>query len=71
MAERNYSLAETFRVLLNDKKYTSIRDVLVTMEPQDVAAILEEMEEAKLPLLFRLLPREEASESFVEMDPEL
>ena len=40
MAERNYSLAETFRVLLNDKKYTSIRDVLVTMEPQDVAAIL-------------------------------
>ena len=71
MAERNYSLAETFRVLLNDKKYTSIRDVLVTMEPQDVAAILEEMEEAKLPLLFRLLPKEEAAETFVEMDPEL
>ncbi len=71
MAEHNYSLAETFRSLLNAKKYTSIRDVLVTMEPQDVAAILEEMEEEKLPLLFRLLPKEEAAETFVEMDPEL
>ena len=71
MAELKHSLAETFRVLLNDKKYTSIRDVLVTMEPQDVAAVLEEMEEAKLPLLFRLLPKEEAAETFVEMDPEL
>ena len=71
MAELKLSLAETFRVLLNEKKYTSIRDVLVTMEPQDVAAILEEMEEAKLPLLFRLLPKEEAAETFVEMDPEL
>ena len=71
MAELKLSLAETFRVLLNEKKYTSIRDVLVTMEPQDVAAILEEMEETKLPLLFRLLPKEEAAETFVEMDPEL
>ena len=71
MAEHNYSLAETFRSLLNAKKYTSIRDVLVTMEPQGVAAILEEMEEEKLPLLFRLLPKEEAAETFVEMDPEL
>ena len=71
MVEHNYSLAETFRSLLNAKKYTSIRDVLVTMEPQDVAAILEEMEEEKLPLLFRLLPKEEAAETFVEMDPEL
>ena len=71
MAELKLSLAETFRVLLNEKKYTSIRDVLVTMEPQDVAAILEEMEEEKLPLLFRLLPKEEAAETFVEMDPEL
>ena len=70
MAELKLSLAETFRALLNDKKYTSIRDVLVTMEPQDVAAILEEMEEEKLPLLFRLLPKEEAAETFVEMDPE-
>ena len=71
MAELKYSLAETFRVLLNEKKYTSIRDVLVTMEPQDVAVVLEEMEEEKLPLLFRLLPKEEAAETFVEMEPEL
>ncbi|MBQ6293629.1 MAG: magnesium transporter [Lachnospiraceae bacterium] len=71
MAELKHSLAEMFKSLLNDKKYTSIRDVLVTMEPQDVAAVLEEMEESKLPLLFRLLPKEEAAETFVEMDPEL
>ncbi len=72
MAERgSFSLADTMQVLLDEKKYRSIRDVLVTMNPADVAGILEEIEEEKLPLLFRLLPKEQAAETFVEMDPEL
>ena len=36
----------------------------------DVAAIFEDMPQDKLPLLFRLLPKELAAETFVEMDPE-
>ena len=71
MNETNFSIAATFRVLLEGKKYTSIRDVLVTMNPADIAVVLNEMEEKNLPLLFRLIPKELAAETFVEMEPEL
>ena len=40
------------------------------MNPADIAAIFDELEESKLPLLFRLLPKELAAETFVEMEPE-
>ena len=71
MAENNFSIAAALSSMLEAKRYTSIRDVLVTMNPADVAATLEEMEEGRLPLLFRLLPKEQAAETFVEMEPEL
>ena len=71
MSENSSLLSTTFEELLTAKKYTSIRDVLVTMNPADIAQVLDEVEERSLPLLFRLLPKEQAAETFVEMDPEL
>ena len=71
MAENNFSIAAALSSMLEAKRYTSVRDVLVTMNPADIAATLEEMEEGRLPLLFRLLPKEQAAETFVEMEPEL
>ncbi len=56
--------------MLEDKKYTTARDILTTMNPADIAALLSEVEESKLPMLFRLLPKEEAAQTFVEMEPE-
>ncbi len=70
MAESNFSLAKTFLTLLDDKKYTSLRDLLSTMNPADIAAVFEELNESRLPLLFRLLPKDLAAESFVEMEPD-
>jgi magnesium transporter len=61
---------DTLVKLLNEKKYYSLRDVLNTMNPADIAAIFDELEEARLPLLFRLLPKELAADTFVEMEPE-
>ena len=58
-------------VLLSGKKYSTLKDILVTMNPSDIAAIFEEVEEERIPLLFRLLPKELAAETFVEMEPEL
>ena len=52
------------------KKYSTIRDILVTMNPADIAAVFAGVEPDKLPLLFRLLPKELAAESFVEMESE-
>ena len=56
--------------LLAEKKYPSLRDILVTMNPSDVAGVFDELDKEKIPLLFRLLPKEQAAETFVEMEPD-
>ena len=70
MAEHNVTVESTLDALLGEKKYATIRDILSTMNPADIASVFEEMEEERLPLLFRLLPKELAAEAFVEMEPE-
>lgn len=71
MAEHNVTVESTLEALLNDKKYSTLKDILVTMNPSDIAAVFDELDEERIPLLFRLLPKELAAETFVEMDPEL
>ncbi len=68
MADHSVTMENTLSTLLSDKKYATIRDVLVTMNPADIAAVFSGVETEKLPLLFRLLPKELAAESFVEME---
>ena len=70
MAENTVIMENTLRKLLAEKKYTTLREILITMNPSDVAAIFNEMEEDRLPLLYRLLPKELAADTFVEMDQE-
>ena len=70
MAERNFSVGNTLVKLLDEKKYFSLRDVLTTMNPADIAAVFDELDESRLPLMFRLLPKELAAETFVEMQPD-
>ena len=71
MAERNATLENTIEALTQNKKYTTLRDILITMNPADIAALFDDLEERTLPLLFRLLPKDLAAETFVEMEPEL
>ena len=70
MAEHNVTVESTLTALLSEKKYATIRDILITMNPSDIASIFDELEEERLPLLFRLLPKELAAETFVEMEPD-
>ncbi|MCQ2420781.1 MAG: magnesium transporter [Clostridia bacterium] len=70
MAEHNFSVENTLVLLLDEKKYHSLRDILSTMNPVDIAAVFDELEENRLPLLFRLLPKDLAADTFVEMEPE-
>ncbi len=70
MKERFEIVEQTLVKMLEGKKYATLRDILVTMNPADIAAIFSSLEEEKLPLLFRLLPKELAAETFVEMEPE-
>ena len=70
MAERNVTLEKTMRSLLDDKKYQTLKDILVTLEPADIAAVFGELDKERIPLLFRLLPKELAAETFAELEPE-
>ena len=71
MMQHNLSVAKTIKALLDEKKYQSTKDILLTMNPADIAAIFEELAEERIPLLFRLLPKEAAAETFAELDPRL
>ena len=55
MTERFVLVEKALEKMLEDKKYATLRDILITMNPADIAAIFSSMEEQKLPLLFRLL----------------
>lgn len=70
MAEYTVTFESTLLSLLESKKYSAIKDILATMNGADVAAIFDEIKTGQIPLMFRLLPKELAAETFVEMDPE-
>ena len=70
MQERYLLVEKTVTDLLTAKKYTTLRDILTTMNPTDVAMLFADLEQQQLPLLFRLLPKELAADTFVEMEAE-
>ena len=70
MAERFEIVEQAIVRMLEEKKYSTLRDILATMNPADVAAVFSGLKEQKIPLMFRLLPKNMAAETFVEMDPE-
>lgn len=70
MAERFEIVEKALLTMLEEKKYATLRDILVTMNPSDVAGLFRGLEEKQIPLMFRLLPKELAAETFVEMEPD-
>ena len=70
MAERFEIVEKAVLKMLEDKKYATLRDILVTMNPSDVAGLFDGLEEKQIPLMYRLLPKELAAETFVEMETE-
>ena len=68
MAERFEIVEKALLAMLEDKKYATLRDILVTMNPTDIAGLFVGLEDKQIPLMFRLLPKELAAETFVEME---
>ena len=56
--------------LIESKKYKELKETISTINPYDLAVLIEEMPEKNIILLFRLLPKDLAAETFVEMDPD-
>ncbi len=70
MTERFEIVEKAILAMLEEKKYTALREILVTMNPADVAEVFSDLKEQQIPLLFRLLPKELAAEAFAEMESE-
>ena len=60
-------LLEKIEDLITRKHYAELRDLLLPMEAADIAALCGDLDE-RVPLMFRLLPKELAAEVFVELD---
>ena len=71
MSDTTIQTIKTMLAHLDDaKKYQSLRDVLQTLPAPDVAAVFEDLPPEKLPVLYRLCPKNLAAEIFAELTPE-
>ena len=62
-------LLEKIEELIQRKQYKELRALLLPLEAADIAQLADDLDDEKtLPLLFRLLPKEQAAEVFVELD---
>lgn len=71
MENKLLTIEPTVMSLYESKKFNTLRDILVTLNPADISILLSKLPESSLPLLFRLLPKELAAEAFVEMESDM
>jgi len=57
--------------LLEGRNYSALRTFLMDLNPADIALLLGEVPETSILLIFRILPKELAAESFAYMDSDL
>ena len=67
LEEERQELAQKIEEYFERKQYPQLRDLLLTLEAADIAAVCDDLDE-RVPLMFRLLPKELAAEVFVELD---
>lgn len=59
---------EQIEELLKNRKFAALSKILKELNPADVAALMHSMPEEDLPVVFRILPKELAAETFAELD---
>ena len=67
----NEETAHEISELFAKKEFHKIKNILIEINPTDIAAIFDELPKEQMLLLFRLLPKEEAAETFVELDGDM
>jgi magnesium transporter len=70
MEEMLEELVETIKEHYEKREFSQIKTILSELNPADIAVLLEEFPENQSLLLFRLLPKEEAADTFVELEPD-
>ena len=61
-------IIEKIQSLYEKKEFSALKGLLSQMNPADIASVLDEVTPSQRLLLFRLLAKEEAAETFVELD---
>ncbi len=64
-------MEEKILELLKERKFSQIKAILSEENPADLVEYLEAVPQNELLLVFRILPKELAAETFVEMDPDM
>lgn len=64
------SMEKTIESLYESKKYQTLRDILASQNEADIASFFSDVSEEALPILFRLLPKDLAADTFALMDPD-
>ena len=62
------NMTEQVETLLEEKKYRQLRDLLAEQNPADLAPLMEELEPTARAVAFRLLGKDRAAETFVELE---
>lgn len=62
---------EQIIIMLEERRFKELKDELETMYPVDVAEMLEEFDDKQMILIFRLLAKDEAAETFAEMTSDM
>ena len=71
MDELKMTTEEEILKLCEEKKYAKLRSILTETNPSDIAAFLNDLPEEQALIVFRLLPKELAADTFVEMDSDV
>lgn len=64
-------MEKTISQLVDEKKYSDIRKMLINMQAYDIAELFSNFDDEVLPTLYRILPKDLATEVFVEMSSDV
>ena len=71
MEDETQELLPRIEELLEQKDYITLRSTLTELQEADIAALIGELPEDDIPIVFRLLPKETAAECFVYLESDV
>ena len=71
MRREDTNMTEKILELLKDRRFQELKHMLSEANPVDLAEVLDSLDVTVTPILFRLLPKDLAAETFVELDRDI
>ena len=65
------TIIEQIQELVKSRKIAQLRELLESINSADFPSLFEELDDEDMVVIFRLLPKDKASDVFVELDPDL